>query len=106
MKSSMCNICKNNKFKFISSHVRDSKKHKIVQCKSCTHIQIYPIPTPEENKKFYDEDKMSKNIKFHSMRIMKEKSKKDTLSHVNLTKKNSQKKIKNFRNWIWIWIFS
>ncbi len=94
MNKSQCNICKKNQFKIISPFVRDSKKHKIIQCKNCTHIQLSPIPSPEKNRKFYDEDKMSKNIKLHSMQVMKEKSKKDTLTHVNLTKKISQKKSK------------
>jgi len=94
MNKSQCNICKKKQFKLISPFVRDSKKHRIIQCKNCTHIQLSPIPSPKENRKFYDEDKMSKNIKLHSMRVMKEKSKKDTQTHVNLTKKISQKKSK------------
>lgn len=90
----ICNICSKTKFTKISPKVRDSNKHKIIQCKNCLHTQLYPIPTQEENRKFYDEDRMSKNIKFHSMKIMKEKSKKDTATHVNLTKKLALKKSK------------
>lgn len=110
MKKLFCNICKKNKFLLISPHVRDSKKHRIIKCQNCTHIQLFPIPTPEENQKFYDadkvlqflfseknrkfynDDKTSKNKKLNAMQIMREKSKKDTLIHVNLTKKISGKK--------------
>jgi 2-polyprenyl-3-methyl-5-hydroxy-6-metoxy-1,4-benzoquinol methylase len=109
MSKSSCNICKKNKFLLVSPHVRDSKKHKIIQCKNCSHIQLTPFPTPEQNKKFYDQDKVlqflfsEKNLKFydfdktskkkklHEMKIMKEKSEKDTLIHVNLTAKISKK---------------
>jgi len=94
MKKSICNICNKTKFEQISPRVRDSTKHRILRCKNCTHIQLSPIPTLAENRKFYDEDRMSKNIQFHSIKLMKEKSMSDTLIHVNLTKKLASKKSK------------
>jgi len=57
-----CILCKNEKFQLISKKTRDSKKHKIIRCLKCNHIQIYPIPTLNDEKKFYDENLQDKNI--------------------------------------------
>jgi len=57
-----CILCDHNKLKVISPQVRDSKKHKIIKCNKCGHIQLNPIPTQEEENKFYDENMQDKNI--------------------------------------------
>ena len=57
-----CILCKNEKFQLISKKTRDSKKHKIIRCLKCNHIQLYPIPTLSDEKKFYDENLQDKNI--------------------------------------------
>ena len=57
-----CVICKNKKFRLISGKTRDSKKHKIIRCLKCNHIQLFPIPTLNDEKKFYDENLQDKNI--------------------------------------------
>ena len=57
-----CILCKNEKFQLISKKTRDSKKHKIIRCLKCDHIQLFPVPTLNEDKKFYDENLQSKNI--------------------------------------------
>ena len=57
-----CILCKHNKFALISKQVRDSKKHKIIRCLKCNHIQLWPIPTLNDEKKFYDENLQEKNI--------------------------------------------
>lgn len=94
MNRKICNICHSTKFKQISATVRDSKKHKVIQCQICNHIQMFPIPTPAENKKFYDEDRMSKNLKIHSIKVIEEKSEFDTQMNVELSKKIASKKDK------------
>ena len=57
-----CILCKNEKFQLISKKTRDSKKHKIIRCLKCNHIQLFPIPTLNDEKKFYDENLQDKNI--------------------------------------------
>ena len=57
-----CILCKNEKFQLISKKTRDSKKHKIIRCLKCNHIQLWPIPTLNDEKKFYDENLQDKNI--------------------------------------------
>ena len=57
-----CILCKHSKFALISNQVRDSKKHKIIRCLKCNHMQLYPIPTFNDEKKFYDENLQEKNI--------------------------------------------
>ena len=57
-----CILCKNEKFQLISKKTRDSKKHKIIRCLECDHMQLFPVPTLNEDKKFYDENLQSKNI--------------------------------------------
>jgi len=74
MKQKICNICENTIFNTLSSKVRDSLKHKIIQCSKCKHIQLFPIPDYDENRKFYDNDKMSKNLKINLLKRIQEKS--------------------------------
>ena len=57
-----CILCKNEKFRLISKKTRDSKKHKIIRCLKCDHIQLFPVPTLNDEKKFYDENLQDKNI--------------------------------------------
>ncbi len=57
-----CILCKNEKFRLISKKTRDSKKHQIIRCLKCNHIQLFPIPTLIDEKKFYDENLQDKNI--------------------------------------------
>lgn len=74
MKQKICNICKNTIFNTLSSRVRDSSKHKIIQCSQCKHIQLFPIPGYVENRKFYDDDEMSKNLKINLLKRIHDKS--------------------------------
>ena len=57
-----CILCKNEKLQLISKKTRDSKKHKIIRCLKCNHTQLWPIPTLNDEKKFYDENLQDKNI--------------------------------------------
>jgi len=59
LKNTICLLCKNNKFEKISLRVRDSKKHKIIQCQ---HIQLNLIPTLKEDEEFYDKNLQIKNL--------------------------------------------
>lgn len=87
-----CLICQNSTFDILSQKVRDSKNHKIVKCKKCNHIQIYPIPTIEEAKKFYDNNRQLKNIKINfNLKKLEKKSEEDTLRRVEFVAKLFQK---------------
>ena len=87
-----CMICNNSKFILISDRVRDSKKQKIGKCKKCSHIQMLPIPTPEEERSFYTRNLQVKNINYQStVSKMWEKSKSDTTRRINFLKKNISK---------------
>ena len=95
MQSKRCLICKRTKFTQKSKTVRDSKNHQILMCKSCGHIQIHPIPTLTEEKKFYDDNKQEKNLNIkHSIDEIKKKSMSDTNRRVKfvskLVKKNEK----------------
>lgn len=58
-----CIICGSNIFSAISNRVRDSKSHRVVKCKKCGFIQLYPRPSLKEEQEFYDKNLQSKNIK-------------------------------------------
>ena len=87
-----CLLCNYNKFEIISSKIRDSKNHKIIKCKKCNHIQIFPVPTINEDKKFYDKNLQDKNINyFGGMKEHRKKSLDDTVRRVNMIKKHIKK---------------
>ena len=88
-----CVLCNNKNFNIISKKVRDSKKHKVIKCKKCQHIQLFPIPTEKEEGKFYDENLQDKNIKyFGGIKENREKSLEDTKRRVNFVKSLIPKK--------------
>lgn len=62
MTKMICILCENQKLELISSHVRDSKKHKVVKCTKCEHVQLFPIPTKQEDRDFYDKELQNKAI--------------------------------------------
>ena len=91
----LCILCKHGNLKTISGQVRDSKKHGIVKCQKCKHVQLYPIPTPEEDKKFYDKDLQNKNIRYYgSIEDHRKKSIDDTIRRLELIQKITPKKSK------------
>lgn len=90
-----CILCGNNKFSKISEQVRDSKKYQIIKCKICSHIQLNPIPSLEEDKIFYDKNLQDKNIRYYGgIAENRKKSLEDTLRRVNFISKFTSKKNK------------
>lgn len=55
-----CLICKNKKYNFYYKNTRENDHHKIVKCKKCNHIQLYPLDF--NAKEYYDHDKQDKSI--------------------------------------------
>ena len=87
-----CLLCNYNKFEIISSKIRDSKNHKIIKCKKCNHIQIFPVPTINEDKKFYDKNLQDKNINyFGGIKENRKKSYEDTVRRTKMIKKYLKK---------------
>lgn len=48
----------------ISQKIRDDDtgRYKIFSCSSCGHVQMFPIPLSEEEKKFYNNDQQTRNV--------------------------------------------
>lgn len=92
MVNKFCILCKHSKFKIVSSQVRDSKYHKVIKCLKCDHVQLYPIPTPEEDKEFYDKEMQSVGIKyFFSLNELRRLSVSDVNRRSVLIQKTIQK---------------
>jgi 2-polyprenyl-3-methyl-5-hydroxy-6-metoxy-1,4-benzoquinol methylase len=45
--------------------VRDSIDHKVIKCKKCGHTQLYPIPSPKEDKEFYEKEMQNVGINYY-----------------------------------------
>lgn len=58
-----CILCENKKLEVLSKKVRDSKKFQVIKCLKCNHVQLFPIPSNEEEKKFYDKELQNESIK-------------------------------------------
>jgi len=87
-----CIICNNNKFKLISNEVRDSKNHKVIQCISCAHIQLTPLPSEKEYNKFYQNNSQMRNVgQTDKIEKLKALSIPDTIRRVKLIPKDVKK---------------
>jgi len=56
-----CLLCGKTGFSFINN-VRDVDDKKVYKCNACGHVQLFPLPTREEDEDFYQTDKMYKSI--------------------------------------------
>ncbi|MCP4652331.1 MAG: class I SAM-dependent methyltransferase [Candidatus Omnitrophica bacterium] len=57
-----CNICSFNEFELIKDKLRDDRvKYKVYKCKECSHVQLVPKPTAQEDKEFYDKNLQDKS---------------------------------------------
>lgn len=54
-----CIICKGQDYTKIANKTRDSNIN-VVKCLNCSHVQLFPLPTDLEEKKFYDKDKQTR----------------------------------------------
>ena len=48
-------LCNNKGFTFINN-LRDDGNRWAVRCKTCGHIQVYPIPDSDEHEKYYEKN--------------------------------------------------
>lgn len=92
MRKVKCILCHNQSFEYIIPRVRDSKNHQIIKCLKCGHVQLFPLPTKKEDKKFYDKNLQVKNIKYRgTIHDLRNKSYEDTIRRVSITKKITPK---------------
>jgi len=56
-----CIICSSKGLKFLNN-LRDDDTHFAVECCSCGHVQTAPIPTVEEDEKYYQDNEMSRRL--------------------------------------------
>ena len=88
-----CVFCGSNSNITIANKVRDSSKNKIIQCKKCNQIQLYPIPLRGEDQIFYDNNLQEKNQnQFSSLQEHKKKSVVDTKRRIDFVSKICKKK--------------
>jgi len=90
-----CVLCSSSKIKKVSKSVRDSKKHSVIQCLKCSHVQLNPIPTETDEKIFYDNNLQQKNSNyFGTIKDIKRKSLTDTERRVKFLEEIIPKKSK------------
>ncbi len=95
MKDKFCILCKFSKLDIIASRVRDSDKHRVIKCTKCGHVQLSPIPTLDQDKKFYDKNLQDRNINYHgSIDENRKKSVDDTIRRFDLIRKLAPKNVK------------
>jgi len=84
-----CIFCGSKSNKIISKKVRDSNKNKVIQCKTCNHVQLNPIPSREDDERFYDNDLQEKNNRSYSnsLKDHRKRSLKDIKRRVKLISK-------------------
>ncbi len=56
-----CLICSAHQSKIIATKTRDSS-NLVAKCLSCSHIQLFPLPSADEDKVFYNRDLQAKNV--------------------------------------------
>lgn len=84
-KNRACAFCQSRNLKIFSKRVRDSLNHRVVKCKNCGLLQLFPLPTAEEDKKFYDQNRQVKNIKAPTnLSVIKRNSLDDTKRRVKM----------------------
>lgn len=78
-----CIICTSHKSKIIAQKSRDDNSQ-VVKCVSCSHVQLFPLPSHSGDKAFYDKDLQAKNV-FKKINIhdLKKRSIEDTKRRVN-----------------------
>ncbi len=93
LKINSCIICNKYGFESLVSHGRDTKKHSVVKCKNCFHIQLSPIPTIDDEEKFYNRNLQQKNIHdVVSIKQLERKMNVDTERRVKFVSKLTSKK--------------
>lgn len=90
-----CIICNSENMVKIQDRLRDSNIHKVFTCNNCGQVQINPIPTIDEDKKYYSNDSQAKAV-FNevNMDIMKAKSSIDVKRRYRMFKDKINKDMK------------
>ena len=83
-----CNLCNSTEFDIIAEKLRDEKdRFKVYVCLKCKHVQLFPKPTQEDDKEFYNKNlqdkRRKKEINYEKLRINNQY---DTDRHIKLLK--------------------
>jgi 2-polyprenyl-3-methyl-5-hydroxy-6-metoxy-1,4-benzoquinol methylase len=73
-----CLLCNTSgESQLISPSIRDdaSGQFKIHRCLTCGHVQLFPLPTPEQDQAFYDGDRQLQNVSGGGTDLQREKFK-------------------------------
>lgn len=90
-----CILCGSSYFEIISNNVRDSNHHKVIKCKNCFHVQLFPIPFKEEITEFYNKNYQFQNkILYLSRKDLKERAKHHLTKRISLVTSLIPKKAK------------
>lgn len=77
-----CVLCKvEGEFEIVAPSLRDddTNRFRIVRCLTCGHVQIAPLPTPEEDRVFYRDDQQTRSLTGPAdMRVWERKAQEDT----------------------------
>jgi len=93
VKKIKCILCDGKLVKQIAPRVRDSKNHKIITCIKCGHVQLYPIPSKNDDREFYNKDLQLKNTKYSgTINELRIKNMEDTLRQAAFVRKIVPKK--------------
>jgi SAM-dependent methyltransferase len=56
-KAFTCMLCGSTQYEVVAEQVRDSSEHAVYACTFCSHVQLFPLPSPESNREFYNENR-------------------------------------------------
>ncbi|MFZ5516786.1 MAG: class I SAM-dependent methyltransferase [Candidatus Zhuqueibacterota bacterium] len=91
-----CLICGYSSGNVVTEKVRDSSEFKVMRCSNCSHIQLYPTPSQELDRKFYDENTQLKNWGgTKNIELFKQNSYHDTIRRVHYAEQIFGEKEKN-----------
>jgi len=57
-----CIVCSEHTQSLVRHGVRDSEDFDVVKCAACGHIQLWPLPSVDEDKAYYDKDGQMKAL--------------------------------------------
>ncbi len=83
-----CALCGCQRFDIVSDRLRDDDgRFKVYACARCGHVQVFPLPTAEENEAFYDRNLQDKGRnKTIDYNILYENNRFDTRRHVDFVR--------------------
>ena len=86
MRKGTCLLCEvDGVFEIVPCRLRDddADRFQVVRCLTCGHVQVAPLPAPEEDQAFYREDRQTRSLTGPAdMAAWQQKSREDTARRV------------------------